>query len=201
MNYLAIDTSGSNLTVIVCKQDKIYTFFDENCGTHHSVRLLDETEKLCELAGFDLKDADFFAVVTGAGSFTGIRIGVATVKALCLAYRKPCLNITSFDTIAYNKDKDKVLAIIDANHNGYYICGYNGGKVTVSPSFVHGEDLKSYADYEFLTGENPKNINCKKVSVEEGLIKAIAAKYKEATFDYSSVTPLYVRKSQAEEGR
>ncbi len=199
MNYIAIDTSGESMTIVVCKNDKILTFFDEDCGVSHSVKLMEDTEKLLIKAGLKLEDADFFAVVTGAGSFTGIRIGVATVKALCLAYKKPCLNITSFDTIAYNKEKGKVLAVIDAKHDGYYICGYEDQKVTVPPLFVHGKDLENYSDYEFLSVKDLKEISAKGVSVADGLIKAIDKKKGLSTYSYDTVTPLYVRKSQAEE--
>lgn len=201
MNYLAIDTSNDHLTVVVLKSGTVYKFFDKDCKVQHSVRLMTEVEKLCEKADFDLKNADFFAVVTGAGSFTGIRIGVSTVKALCFACKKPCLNITSFDTVAYNKENGKVLSLIDAGHNGYYICGYENKKITVPPSYVHGEDLKNYSDYEFLAAEGSGIKGVKEVSVLTGLIAAIEDKKDLATFDLKEIVPLYVKKSQAEEER
>ena len=49
-----------------------------------------------------LGDCDFFAAVVGAGSFTGIRIGISAVKGFCAATGKPALPITSFDVAAYN---------------------------------------------------------------------------------------------------
>ena len=122
MNYLAIDTSGKNLTVIIKKGQEVYKVHDENCGVNHSVELMPKVEELIKKANFDLKSADFFACVVGAGSFTGIRIGVSTVKALCFAYSKPCLSVTSFDTMAYNIKSGKVLTLIDAKHNGFYAC-------------------------------------------------------------------------------
>ena len=103
MRYIAIDTSAKNLTIIAYDNGKIHKVFDEECGVNHSTELMPKLEELLHKANFDLKDADFLACVVGAGSFTGIRIGVATVKALCFAYKKPCLSITSFDTLAYNE--------------------------------------------------------------------------------------------------
>ena len=129
MNYLAIDTSGKNLTVIINKNGQIFKFFDKECGVNHSVELMPVVEKVALEAQFDFSSADFFCAVVGAGSFTGIRIGVATVKAMCFAFNKPCLSITSFDTLAYNKDSGRVLSLIDAKHNGFYACGYENGKV------------------------------------------------------------------------
>ena len=119
MNYIAVDTSGKHLTLIAKKGDKIYEYFNADCGVNHSVSLMPELERLLDRADMRLTDADFFACAVGAGSFTGIRIGVSTVKALAFATKKPVLRLTSFDTLSYNMDSGKVLAVIDAKHNGY----------------------------------------------------------------------------------
>ena len=146
MNYLAIDTSGKNLTVIINKNGQIYKFFDQECGVNHSVELMPAVEKIAKQAQFDFNTADFFCAVVGAGSFTGIRIGVATVKALCFAFNKPCLSITSFDTLAYNKKDGKILALIDAKHNGFYACGYENGAVVIQPAYLMREEVEKLTD-------------------------------------------------------
>ena len=202
MNYLAIDTSGKNLTMALSVNGKLYTYDDKECGVNHSVAIMQKIEDLSITAQFDLKNADFFACVTGAGSFTGIRIGVSTVKALCFAYKKPCLNITSFDTLAYNKQGGKVLAVIDAKHDCYYVCGYNDQKVDYPPAFVTLEQLKQLtSEYSLVASEDLQTVEFEKVSVLQGLIKAVELKQGEITPDLESLVPLYVRKSQAEEGR
>jgi tRNA A37 threonylcarbamoyladenosine modification protein TsaB len=140
--------------------------------------------------------------VVGAGSFTGIRIGVATVKAMCFAFNKPCLSITSFDTIAYNSQGGKVLAVIDAKHNGFYVCGYDGRAISVEPSYVMRESLTEYvSEYELLSFEPIKDLPVTVVSIAKGLEKAISEKANEISSDLETLSPLYVRKSQAEEGR
>lgn len=203
MNYLAIDTSGKNLTVIIKKGEQVYKYSDPDCGVQHSVELMPRVEELLHKADFDLKSADFFACVVGAGSFTGIRIGVATVKAMCFAYSKPCLAITSFDTLAYNKKGGKVLALIDAKHNGFYACGYDNGKVTLEPSYLMREQVeKIVLDYDKAVAIADINgFNIEIVSVVDGFEKAIESKLDEISLDIEKLTPLYVRKSQAEEGR
>lgn len=202
MNYLAIDTSGKNLTVIIKKGEETFLYNDKECGVSHSIELMPRVEELCEKANFDLKSADFFVAVVGAGSFTGIRIGVATVKALCFAYKKPCLSVTSFDTIAYNEKDGKVLAVIDAKHNGFYVCGYENGKVVFSPSYIMKEQLDEIkGDYKLLSFSEINGLSVKVVCVADGLIKAIEEKKSEINEDINSLEPLYVRKSQAEEGR
>ncbi len=203
MNYLAIDTSGKNLTVIVCKNDIITSFCDMECGVNHSVSLLPKVEELATKAEFDFSAADFFACVVGAGSFTGIRIGVATIKALCFAFNKPCLSLTSFDTLAYNIKGGKVLAVIDAKHNGFYACGYEDKKVILQPCYILRDRLEQIAsEYQTLVAISKiDGFDITPVSVEKGLELAVKEKAGEISWDLESLVPLYCRKSQAEEGR
>ena len=202
MNYLAIDTSGKNLTVLVCKENQITMFHDEECGVNHSVELMPRVEEIVEKTGLELSSVDFFACVVGAGSFTGIRIGVATVKALCFAYSKPCLAITSFDTLAYNMKGGKILALIDAKHNGFYACGYENGKIILPPAYLmRDEVMELQEEYIFVAIGEIDGMKVKTVSVAEGLKLAVEAKLSEVNEDIESLNPLYVRKSQAEEGR
>ncbi len=202
MNYLAIDTSGKNLTVIVCKDDNITEYFDSECGVNHSVALMPKIEEIAKKADFDFKKADFFCAVVGAGSFTGIRIGVSTIKAMCFAFNKPCLSITSFDTLAYNEQGKKVLALIDAKHNGFYACGYENDKVVLEPCYIDRAQVESLlSEYQGVSSTQVNGLSLKIVSVAKGLIKAIENKAKEVSLDLESLSPLYVRKSQAEEGR
>ncbi len=202
MNYLAIDTSGKNLTVIICKDGKITEYFDNECGVNHSVALMPKIEEMVTKSGFDLTKADFFSAVVGAGSFTGIRIGVATIKAMCFAFDKPCLSITSFDTLAYNEQGEKVLALIDAKHNGFYACGYDNNEVVLEPCYIDREKVNELlGEYKGVSSTKIDGLDLEIVSVSRGLINAIDKKANQISHDLESLTPLYVRKSQAEEGR
>ena len=203
MNYLAIDTSGKNLTIIIKNNGKIYKVFDSECGVNHSVELMPRLEKLALDANFNLSDASFFAVVVGPGSFTGIRIGVATVKALCFAYKKPYLSITSFDTLAYNEKGGSVLTLIDAKHNGFYACGYLDNKVNLKESYLMREEVLNLIDkYDKVVSSTLiDGVSSLIVPLDLGLEKAIESNLDKIEFDISLLTPLYVRKSQAEEGR
>ncbi len=202
MNYLAVDTSGKNLTILICKENKVYKYFDSECGVKHSTALMPQIERLALEVGFDFNKADFFSAVVGAGSFTGIRIGVSTIKAMCFAFNKPALSITSFDTLAYNDVSDKVLAIIDAKHNGFYVCGYENGKVCFEPSYVDRSEVeKLLLEFRGVSFEQIDGLDVQKVDICKGLEKAIAQNLDKVTSDLESLTPLYVRKSQAEEGR
>ncbi len=202
MNYLAIDTSGKNLSIVVCNEGKVFSFFDDNCGVKHSDKIMVEIENLIEKAEYDIKKSDFIACVVGAGSFTGIRIGVATVKALCFAYSLPALSVTSFDTLAYNEKSGKVLAVIDAGHDGFYVCGYNDNVVEIEPCYIMKEQLiELEKDYKICCSTDIDNVKTKKVSVLDGLINAVSLLSDKRDDNLDNLSPLYVRKSQAEEGR
>ena len=126
MNFLGVDTSSEYLTVIACKGDKSETRFYKDCLRNHSVRLMEEIDSAFLALDMKPSDCDFFAAVTGAGSFTGIRIGISTIKGLCLATGKPALPVTSFEVLAYAEKDEKLLATIDAGHGYLYAAGYEG---------------------------------------------------------------------------
>lgn len=202
MNYLLVDTSGNHLSVVVRCGEKTEYVFEPDCGVNHSARIMPAIEETLIKARAKLSDMDFFGAVVGAGSFTGIRIGVSTVKGLCLATGKPALKITSFDSIAYNKDSGKVMAVIDAGHNGYYVCGYENKKVVIPPRFILGEELKTLSDGFLLLSHGEINgLKTETVSPLTGLMKFAEENAEKATSDINALSPVYCRKSQAEEGR
>ncbi len=202
MNYIAIDTSSKNLIIVICKDGQKHCCFDRECGVKHSDKIMVEIERLIIESDFDLRKADFIACVTGAGSFTGIRIGVATVKALCFANNIPFLEVTSFDTLAYNEKSGKTLAVIDAGHNGFYACGYEDGSVILQPSYLMREDIIALSkEYKLVSEREVDGLKLKVVNPLDGLILAIEKKSNETDSNLDNLIPLYVRKSQAEEGR
>ena len=159
-------------------------------------------ELLCEKTCFDLKDVDFFCAVVGPGSFTGIRIGVAAIKGFADAYDKPVLSVTSFDALSYNESDGKKMAIIDAAHGKCYRCGYDGKAVSVAPAFTEISSLKEYEkEYRFLSFSEIEGLKTEKADPVRGLINAVDCLYINASDDVDSLSPYYLRLSQAEEGR
>ena len=202
MNYLAIDTSGFHLTVIAKGEKKEYTYFNNNCALKHSVMLMDAVEEA--LAGAELKkeDVDVFCCCLGPGSFTGIRIGVATAKALAYALGKKVLGVTSFDVLAYNRRTDDVMALVDARHAHVYAAGYKSTEPTLPPAFISIEELSSYkGEYVNIASSTIDGVDVEAVSLAEGFRAAVEAKLDLASDDVEALFPLYIRKSQAEEGR
>lgn len=201
MNYLAIDTSGFHLTVIAKGERGEYTYYNENCSLRHSVMLMDAVEEALERASLKKEDVDVFCCCLGPGSFTGIRIGVATAKALAYALNKRVLGVTSFDVLAYNNIDERSVALVDARHGYVYLAGYEGGRVSIPPEFADISRLDELAGYTFIASSTIEGVQTKNVSLAEGFRKAVECKLGEATEDIESLYPLYIRKSQAEEGR
>ena len=201
-NYLAIDTSGSGLTVAVGGEKKAVSRL-ENCALTHSVELMGEIEKTLEKAGLDKEDIEVFACSVGPGSFTGIRIGVSTVKAFGYALNKKVLAVTSFESLAYNVGKErKKLTVIDARHGNYYACGYGeNGEILLPPCFIDKAKLEEYSkEYLVVSDTEIDGAESTVANIEDGFINAVEANLGRASLDVETVVPLYVKKSQAEEG-
>ena len=81
MKLLAIDTAATALSAAIVSEQGLIGEFGLDTGKNHSVGLLPMLEALLANTGLALKDMDAFAVTQGPGSFTGLRIGIATVKA------------------------------------------------------------------------------------------------------------------------
>ena len=200
-NFLAIDTSNFYLTVVACKDGKFYSTFVEDCAMKQSVLLMSAVDETLQKADLRLQDCDFFAAVVGAGSFTGIRIGISAVKGFALAYGKPTLPITSFDTIAYNRvgESDKSLCLVDALHGFYYACGYEGEEVVLPPAYLSETEILALAregGFAIMSvSETP--FSTEKADPVTGLINAVCALSKQGKF--GELTALYIRKSSAEE--
>lgn len=192
-NFLAIDTSSRYLTVVARKGENTVTRHLPDCAMQHSVILMGEIENAFAELNLKPSECDFFAAVTGPGSFTGIRIGIATAKGLALATGKPLKSVTAFDLIAYNVSVPEFYAVIDAAHSHYYVCGFKGNKVTLPPCYMSKEQVSALGGalfgFENLCLDNYTALDIK------DCLRPVA----EAAEVAGELHALYVRKSQAEE--
>ena len=196
-NFLAVDTSSRYLTVLAVKGETVVLRHIPDCALQHSVVVMGEVDKALKEADLSPEECDFFAAVTGPGSFTGIRIGISTVKGFAVATGKPLVSVTAFELLAYNIEDDNFYTVIDAAHSHYYVCGFDRDKkVILNPCYLSEAEVESKgALYGF---ENLPLKNYKKVQIENCLYPAVLSK---SEFKSDKMQALYVRKSQAEEGR
>jgi len=197
LNYLAIDTANEYLTVVARVDGKTFSRYLPDCAMRHSTALMVEVDALLKEGDFSFSALDFFAVVVGAGSFTGIRIGIATVKGLAQATGKPVLPITSFDVLAYNGVDGKTLCLIDALRGNYYACGYDKEGVCLAPRYLGEGEVKDFVAQGYaLRAHRRLAVETEIVSPLEGLKKAVERLGRAENF--AEPTALYLRKSSAE---
>ena len=192
MKFLAIDTSGQRLVVIAQNDDKTIVRA-QNSAMRHSVLLMDEIDGALKEANLPLKACDFVACVVGPGSFTGIRIGISAVKGLCMAAGIPALAVTSFDCLAYAEKRERLLALVDAGHDHFYACPYDGSTPETAAYL-------SKAEVDAIVGRGYTPVTERDIDIAEGLKNAANA-LSGRTAPATELLALYLRKSSAEEGR
>ena len=102
MIILALDSTAQTGSVALCRDEKLIASFTLNTGNTHSETLLPSVEAVLSLGGMTADDVDLFACTKGPGSFTGVRIGAATVKGLAFGKDKPALGVSTLEALAYN---------------------------------------------------------------------------------------------------
>ncbi len=122
MKILAIDSSGLVATVAVVENNELLAEYTTNYKKTHSQTLLPMLEHVKEMIDLDLNTVDYLAVAAGPGSFTGLRIGSATVKGLGLALKKPVVEVPTLEGLAYNMCGTDYLVcpLMDARRNQVY---------------------------------------------------------------------------------
>lgn len=133
MKILAIDSSGLVASVAIVTEDIMLAEYTVNYKKTHSQTLLPMLQEITKMIELDLKEVDGFAVSSGPGSFTGLRIGSATAKGLGLALDKPIISVPTVDGLAYNLfATDKLICpMMDARRNQVYtgLYSFQGDKL------------------------------------------------------------------------
>ncbi len=102
MKILSLDSSAQVATVALCEDESLLAEFTLNNGNTHSETLLPMVETILKAYGITVDDIDLFACTSGPGSFTGVRIGAATVKGLAFGRKTPCIGVSTPEAIAEN---------------------------------------------------------------------------------------------------
>ena len=117
----------------------------------HTSRLLPLARGLLERAGLGFADVDRVAVGTGPGTFTGLRIGVATARALAQAASAELVGVSTLRTLAAGAGDAAVLAVLDARRGEAFAARYEAGREVVAPAAVTPEVLAGLAHRGLLT--------------------------------------------------
>lgn len=143
MKILCIDTSSSAGSVVLVGVEGVLGELYVDSTQTHSARLLSGIDEVLKGANQTISNVDGFAVISGPGSFTGIRIGLTTVKGLADSMRKPVIPITSFGAWAEKHDdlQGIFVPLIPARRGEVYACVFErrGLELKVLSNGVAGE--------------------------------------------------------------
>ena len=130
MKIVVIDTSGPVCGTAVMDEEKVYSEFTAQNRNTHSVSLMPMIEAALDAAGCGLNDLDAVAAVTGPGSFTGVRIGVATAKGLAHGAGIPCIPVDALEALSVSAGAfdGVVCPIQDARAGQVYSAAFRNGE-------------------------------------------------------------------------
>lgn len=219
MTILGIDSASVSCSVGVLKGDREYEQFVNNGLTHSQtlLPLIDEVTKNAEICASDI---DLIAITKGPGSFTGLRIGMATAKGIAAPFDIPCVCISTLEAIvatASNGFEGILCAVMDARckqvYNAIFECK-NGELIRLCEDRALSiadleEDLKKYDKPITLCGDGFKVCDSifsdfeYKIADEQFRfphgkdICRLGEKYKDKSLPAEKITPTYLRLPQA----
>ena len=215
MLLLSVDASAVTASAALTEDGRVIKSEFINKGLTHSETLLPLIEKVMD--GKTYNELDAIAVTAGPGSFTGVRIGVATVKGLAFPYDIPCISVSTLEAIACNfvDENAVVCSVMDARRMQFYNALFKAenGKITrlcedraISLEDLR-EELKKY-DNVIVAGDGAElcynNLNLENTALadedkryQNGVGVSKAAENKK-TIKADTLMPVYLRLSQAE---
>ena len=206
MICLFIDTSMTNVSISIVKDNKILSIIQEEIPNEHSKYATSYVKKVIDDAGIDANDIDKLLVVNGPGSFTGVRIGVTIAKTYGYLINKNIIPVSSLKSLAISSQKKElIMSVISANRNNYYVGIYDSSYNEVIPEqFVNANRL-----LELINEYNPYIVSndfyvlgihkFNKVNLD---ILEIVKYYQDKNeVNYHALVPNYLKLPQAMENR
>lgn len=217
MKMLAVDTSSAICSVALLDNDNLIDEINLDNGRTHSENLMPIVDEIIKRNNMDVKDIEFISCVVGPGSFTGIRIGVSSIKAIAEVLNVKLAQVTSLETLAANvENAETIVSLIDARNNQVY-CGifdkdYNLKEEALADSIDEViNHIKKYQGIVFtgngaelhkeLLLNNIENARFADVNIQlaKNVGKIGYKKYLENNVENAdTIIPIYLRKSQAE---
>jgi len=215
MKILAIDTSSELCLTALLENEELIGENNLDNGRTHSENLMILIKELLGKNKLDVKDLNLIACSVGPGSFTGIRIGVSSIKGIAEVLNIPVISVTSLEALSENIDKKDItrVSLIDAKNNQVYCGIFSNGKEEYIADDINIiiDKIKTYKNivcvgngatlHKELLKQKIDNIgfvdnnNCSAVNIGKiGYRKFLNNDYKDA----DTILPIYLRKSQAE---
>jgi len=222
MRILAVDTATTSCSVAIVDKTSLLSEFTIDREETHSKHLMDMIKAVLRMAGLNFSDLDGFAVTRGPGSFTGLRIGLSTIKGLAVASEKPVVGVSSLEALALqvSYSRDLICPILDARKGEVYFSRYRflkghlkkQTKERVAPPDKAVDDLNEPCLFVGNGALFYKEMILEKMGelasiapMIQNTIRASTMAYlsmakfeKNDTDDIEKILPCYIRKSDAE---
>jgi len=126
MKILALDTATTHCSTAIVDDGLVRAELTTANRQTHSRHLINMIDTVCGMSRGNIADMDGLAVSIGPGSFTGLRIGISTVKGLALSLNIPVVGVSSLEALAWQSAPDRYLvcALLDARKHEVYCCRY-----------------------------------------------------------------------------
>ena len=166
MKILSIDTSSDVCGVSILENNNLIEKFDEITKESHSQRLMPIIENAFKKTKLTIDDIDLIVCDIGPGSFTGIRIGIATVKAFCDSKELIPIGISSLEALAYSiKNNSKIIcSIINAKNDNCYFALYEKSKDNTLQTLIEPEAENIDTTLSILNSYNLDTLDNKVIS-------------------------------------
>ena len=224
MKILALDSTAKVASVALCEDGHLLGEYTINNGNTHSETLLPMIEAMLGQLELTIDDVDAFAVAAGPGSFTGVRIGAATIKGLAFGSGKPCVGVSTLEALAKNPALPcgLICPVMNARRNQVYTAIFraeNGSLVRLLPDSAIAiseldEFLSQYDEPVVLCGDGydvtlpllthavlPLCERLRHQSAFNVALCAMEAIERGETVSDTELAPTYLRLSQAERER
>ena len=195
---LALDTSSDYVSLALFDDNKPVAHIHQNMVTGQAESLFPMLQDLFKKANVSSKDLSCIAVAVGPGSFTGVRIALATARAFALALNIPVIGITNFEAAAYNI-KQPVTVVLNTKRGDFFVQDFDAeGHPTCPAKIQTSEQLAKRSPFN-ATGSGvellAKTVHCTPIS--SGLSEAEAVGYVALTRPQSHLpaVPIYLREA------
>ena len=220
MKILALDSTAKTSTVAVLEDDSLLGLFSANIKNTHSETLLPMIKSLLESLRLTNEDIDAYAVSEGPGSFTGVRIGVSTIKGLAFASGKKCVGVSTIEALKENLEgfEGVICPIMNARRGQVYTGAFLNGDRILEDTCMMLDDLipvlQGYGQPIYFNGDGYELVSDREIEnkmqtpqllIYQNAYSVGKLAYKklingEGTDD-SSLRVEYLRKAQAERER
>ena len=221
MKILAIDTSALTATAAILADGKLICEISTTTALNHSVTVMPMIDELLRKVNMDISEIDLFACSEGPGSFTGLRIGIGTIKGLAYGLEKKVAGVSTLEALAHNISyTDAVIApIMDARRGQVYnaLYKYDGEKlVEIAPpralsveelceeisqkTIFVGDGVLAYKE-KLIETLGDKAIFASPQNMLQRAGSVAYAALSKTPVDAEELTAVYLRKPQAERER